>query len=151
MLKDHPLHYWGCLGTYVNTSKISRSIQAGRLWVGTPLSQGVYFQVALVDSMKIPTHAAQPKHLASGFLKPRMREDTVPFLLLRATQLPSRHHLFPSSGPPRTLCQLFSFKITLVHLALERLELVPRNISPATPVDKVILPRAVWGEHARDK
>lgn len=145
MLKDHPLHDWGCLGTYVNTSKVPRSIQAGRLWVGTPLPQGVYSQAALVDSMIIPTHAAQPKHSASGFLKPRMREAAVPFLPLRATQLPSSQHPFPLSGPQRTLCQVFRFKTTPVHLVLETLESVPRNISPATAVNKVILPRAVWG------
>lgn len=145
MVKDHPPHYRECLGTYVNTTKVSRRIQAGRLWVGTPFPQGIYSQVALVDSMVIPTHAAQSRHSASGLLKSRMREAAVPFLPLRATQLPSSRHLFPSSGPQRTLCQLFSFNITLVHLALETLESVCRNISPATLVDKVILPRANSG------
>lgn len=119
--------------------------------MGTPLPQGIYSQVALVESMIIPTHATQPKHSVSDLLKSRMREAAVPRLPLRATQLPSSHHLFPSSGPQSTPCQLFSLKITRLHLALETLESVCRNISPATLVDKVILPRAVWRKHGRDK
>lgn len=62
---------------------------------------------------------------------------SVLFLLLQAAQLFSSYHLLLSPKPLKTFVSAIkvplTFKITLVHLALEILELVIRNISPAAP------------------
>lgn len=95
--------------------------------------------------MIIPTHAAQTKHLASDLLKPRMRRG-------RSSLPATQGYPTPFQSAPVSFIRASENTVPAtrlqnhpVHLVLETLELVPRNISPATHVDKVILPRAVWG------